>query len=83
MPGDGATIFRDPIGKLDALRIECDSIQPIVNINARCSWIPAHATRIKSGSRGRDDGFFSLYGATIASGLVRRRFTISRLSAPR
>jgi len=50
MPGDGATIFRDPIGKLDVLRIECDSIQPIVNINARCSWIPAHATRIKSGS---------------------------------
>src|SRR5438876_7890165 len=28
-------------------------------------------------------GKVSVYGATIASGLVRRRFTISRLSAPR
>ena len=28
-------------------------------------------------------GKVSGYGATIASGLVRRRFTISRLSAPR
>ena len=43
-------------------------------------------SRFPGSSPGRVAGmtaWFSRYGATIASGLVRRRFTISRLSAPR
>ena len=66
MPRDGAIIFRDLVGKLEVLNVECDKCRPARAVSARGGGHPSISAK-RAAAAPRDTDFVNCTAITYSS----------------